>query len=55
MRRQFSPRLPATSIPSSASVSFAEKAAATLADLGYNNVHVLHGDGTQGMAGACAL
>jgi protein-L-isoaspartate(D-aspartate) O-methyltransferase len=26
----------------------AEKAAATLADLGYNNVHVLHGDGTRG-------
>ena len=26
----------------------ATKAAATLADLGYENVHVLHGDGTQG-------
>ena len=26
----------------------AEKAAATLADLGYQNVHVLHGDGTKG-------
>ena len=26
----------------------AEKAAATLADLGYDNVHVLHGDGTRG-------
>jgi protein-L-isoaspartate(D-aspartate) O-methyltransferase len=26
----------------------ADKAAATLADLGYNNVHVLHGDGTRG-------
>jgi protein-L-isoaspartate(D-aspartate) O-methyltransferase len=26
----------------------AEKAAATLADLGYSNVHVLHGDGTRG-------
>jgi protein-L-isoaspartate(D-aspartate) O-methyltransferase len=26
----------------------AEKAAATLADLGYNNIHVLHGDGTRG-------
>ena len=26
----------------------AEKAASTLADLGYDNVHVLHGDGTQG-------
>ncbi|MDP3076832.1 protein-L-isoaspartate(D-aspartate) O-methyltransferase [Bradyrhizobium sp.] len=26
----------------------AEKAAATLADLGYSNVHVLHGDGTKG-------
>lgn len=26
----------------------AEKAAATLADLGYANVHVLHGDGTRG-------
>src|SRR6516162_10901123 len=26
----------------------AEKAAATLADLGYGNVHVLHGDGTKG-------
>ena len=26
----------------------AEKAATTLADLGYNNVHVLHGDGTRG-------
>ena len=26
----------------------AENAAATLADLGYNNVHVLHGDGTLG-------
>ena len=26
----------------------AEKAAATLADLGYDNVHVLHGDGTLG-------
>jgi protein-L-isoaspartate(D-aspartate) O-methyltransferase len=26
----------------------AEKAAATLADLGYYNVHVLHGDGTRG-------
>ena len=26
----------------------AEKAAATLADLGYDNVHVLHGDGTMG-------
>jgi len=26
----------------------AEKAAATLADLGYHNVHVLHGDGTRG-------
>ncbi len=25
-----------------------EKAAATLADLGYDNVHVLHGDGTRG-------
>ena len=28
----------------------AEKAAATLADLGYHNVHVLHGDGTRGWA-----
>lgn len=28
--------------------SLAEKAAITLADLGYNNVHVLHGDGTRG-------
>ncbi len=28
----------------------AEKAAATLADLGYRNVHVLHGDGTKGWA-----
>ena len=26
----------------------ADKAASTLADLGYNNVHVLHGDGTRG-------
>jgi protein-L-isoaspartate(D-aspartate) O-methyltransferase len=26
----------------------ADKAAATLADLGYHNVHVLHGDGTRG-------
>ena len=26
----------------------AEKAAATLADLGYNDLHVLHGDGTRG-------
>lgn len=26
----------------------AEQAAATLADLGYDNVHVLHGDGTRG-------
>jgi hypothetical protein len=26
----------------------AEKAAATLADLGYHNAHVLHGDGTRG-------
>ena len=26
----------------------AEKAASTLADLGYHNVHVLHGDGTRG-------
>jgi len=26
----------------------AEKAAATLADLGYSNVHVMHGDGTKG-------
>jgi len=26
----------------------AEKAAAALADLGYRNVHVLHGDGTRG-------
>ncbi len=26
----------------------ADKAAATLADLGYDNVHVLHGDGTKG-------
>ena len=26
----------------------AEKAAATLADFGYHNVHVLHGDGTKG-------
>jgi protein-L-isoaspartate(D-aspartate) O-methyltransferase len=26
----------------------AEKAASTLADLGYDNVHVLHGDGTKG-------
>lgn len=26
----------------------AEKAAATLADLGYDNVHVMHGDGTKG-------
>ena len=26
----------------------AEKAAATLAELGYDNVHVLHGDGTRG-------
>jgi protein-L-isoaspartate(D-aspartate) O-methyltransferase len=26
----------------------ADKAAATLAELGYNNVHVLHGDGTRG-------
>ena len=28
----------------------ADKAAATLADLGYHNVHVLHGDGTRGWA-----
>jgi protein-L-isoaspartate(D-aspartate) O-methyltransferase len=28
----------------------AEKAASTLADLGYDNVHVLHGDGTRGWA-----
>ena len=28
--------------------SLAEKAAATLADLGFGNVHVLHGDGTRG-------
>lgn len=28
----------------------AEKAASTLADLGYDNVHVLHGDGTLGWA-----
>ena len=28
--------------------SLAEKAAATLADLGYDNVHVRHGDGTRG-------
>ena len=28
--------------------ALAEKAAATLADLGYGNVHVLHGDGTRG-------
>ena len=28
----------------------AEKAAATLADLGYDNVHVLHSDGTRGWA-----
>ncbi len=28
----------------------AEKAAATLADLGYDNVHVMHGDGTLGWA-----
>jgi protein-L-isoaspartate(D-aspartate) O-methyltransferase len=28
----------------------AEKAASTLADLGYDNVHVLHGDGTNGWA-----
>ena len=28
--------------------TLAEKAAATLADLGYGNVHVLHGDGTLG-------
>lgn len=28
----------------------ADKAAATLADLGYDNVHVLHGDGTRGWA-----
>ena len=27
---------------------FADKAAATLADLGYDNVHVLHSDGTRG-------
>lgn len=26
----------------------AEKAATTLSDLGYNNVHLLHGDGTLG-------
>ena len=26
----------------------AEKAAATLADFGYDNIHVLHGDGTRG-------
>jgi protein-L-isoaspartate(D-aspartate) O-methyltransferase len=26
----------------------ADKAAATLADLGYDNVHILHGDGTRG-------
>ena len=28
----------------------AEQAAARLADLGYDNVHVLHGDGTQRLA-----
>ncbi len=28
--------------------ALAEKAAARLADLGYDNVHVLHGDGTKG-------
>ena len=28
--------------------ALAEKAAATLAELGYDNVHVLHGDGTKG-------
>ena len=33
----------------------AEKAASTLADLGYHNVHVLHGRWDQGMAGACTL
>jgi len=30
--------------------SLADMAAATLADLGYDNVHVLHGDGTRGWA-----
>ena len=30
--------------------ALAEKAAARLADLGYHNVHVLHGDGTKGWA-----
>ena len=30
--------------------SLAAKAAATLTDLGYHNVHVLHGDGTKGWA-----
>jgi protein-L-isoaspartate(D-aspartate) O-methyltransferase len=30
--------------------ALAEKAAAILADLGYDNVHVLHGDGTRGWA-----
>ncbi len=29
----------------------ADKAAATLADLGYDNIHVLHGDGTKGWPG----
>ena len=33
----------------------AAKAAARLADLGYDNVHVLHGDGTQRLARARAL
>ena len=33
----------------------AEQAAATLAELGYDNVHVLHGDGTRGLAGTCSL
>ena len=33
----------------------AEKAAAVLADLGYGNVHVLHGDGTPRLARSRAL
>ena len=33
----------------------AEKSASLLADLGYDNVHVLHGDGTKGWPDPCAL
>ena len=48
MRRRSCRGLRRVSTRSSASGQLAEKAAARLADLGYGNVHVLHGDGTQG-------